>query len=193
MAAVLAELVPEVPTPLVGRIPVRNLWLLMLYASDLYKTRGMLFGTQDENPDEIPDLLGRILAPEVEKRRARGLTRGYRSVDATMSRVRGRINLFTTSRRQLLDRGMVACRYQELTFDTPRNRLVLYALQVLGGLIRNAELAARCRGLALKLKADGVSLERPSRQQMVAERLGSHDAQDRRSSEPSGRGLMSHV
>ena len=44
------------------------------------------------------------------------------------------------------------------------------ALQVLGGLIRNAELAARCRGLALKLKADGVSLERPSRQQMVAER-----------------------
>ena len=24
----------------IGRIPVRNLWLLMLYASDLFRTRG---------------------------------------------------------------------------------------------------------------------------------------------------------
>ena len=46
------------PAATVGRIPVRNLWLLMLYASRLYQTlpteRRSAVGA---NPDDIPNLV----------------------------------------------------------------------------------------------------------------------------------------
>lgn len=46
----------------IGRIPVRNLWLLMLYASELFRQldRGKI--AIEENPDDIPDLVAELLA-----------------------------------------------------------------------------------------------------------------------------------
>ena len=41
----------------VGRIPVRNLWLLMLYASDLFRTRGIGKVGLEDSPDDLPDLV----------------------------------------------------------------------------------------------------------------------------------------
>lgn len=42
--SIVAEQVNNVPASadgFIGRIPVRNLWLLMLYASDLFRTCGI--------------------------------------------------------------------------------------------------------------------------------------------------------
>ena len=61
----------------VGRIPVRNLWLLMLYASDLFRMRGTDKVGLDESPDELPDLVAEILARAVEVRQRRQLSLGY--------------------------------------------------------------------------------------------------------------------
>ena len=108
----------------VGRIPVRNLWLLMLYASDLFRTGGTAHVAVEESPDELPDLVAEILAHAVETRLHRQLSLGYRSREEWLTRVRGRIDVLTTARHQLLDRGLVACRFAELTIDTPRNRFV---------------------------------------------------------------------
>ena len=42
----------------IGRIPVRNLWLLMLYASDLFRQLDEASQVAvEENPDDIPDLV----------------------------------------------------------------------------------------------------------------------------------------
>ena len=106
----------------VGRIPVRNLWLLMLYASDLFRQIGRKKVSVEDNPDDIPDLVAEILAHAVEDRLYRNLSSGFRQREAELSRVRGRIDLLTTERHQLLARGKVACRFEELTIDTPRNR-----------------------------------------------------------------------
>ena len=38
----------------VGRIPVRNLWLLMPYASELFRSRGKGGAGPEENPDDLP-------------------------------------------------------------------------------------------------------------------------------------------
>ena len=46
----------------IGRIPVRNLWLLMLYASDLFRTRGIGKVGLEDSPDDLPDLVAEILA-----------------------------------------------------------------------------------------------------------------------------------
>ena len=109
---------------------MRNIWLLILYASDLFPQldRGTRAGIED-NPDDIPDLIARILAGAVESRLARNLNLGWRTREAALSRVRGRIDFWHTVTRRLLEQGKVACRVDEVTIDTPRNRLVRAALR----------------------------------------------------------------
>ena len=91
---------------LIGRIPVRNLWLLMLYASrllrymDTEEKRGA-----EENPDDIADLTAEILAREVRRRMKRNLSFGYRRREAVLRRVRGRIDLLRTERGPLAQAG----------------------------------------------------------------------------------------
>jgi 5-methylcytosine-specific restriction enzyme subunit McrC len=163
----------------VGRIPVRNLWLLMLYASDLFRMRGTGDVGLEKNPDELPDLLAEILARAVEIRQRRHLSVGYRPREAVLYRVRGRIDVLTTERRQLLSRGRVACRFDELTIDTPRNRFVRAALEAISGVVQGHDLAHRCRKLANDMKTLGVSGNPPTRAQMSADRFGRHDSDDR--------------
>lgn len=163
----------------IGRIPVRNLWLLMLYASDLFRTRGIGKVGLEDSPDDLPDLVAQILAQAVEVRQRRRLSLGYRSRDAVLNRVRGRIDVLITARHQLLDRGLVACRLDEFTIDTPRNRFVRAALESISRIVRRKDVAHRCRSLASAMKAMGVSGDAPTRAQMSTDRFGRNDADDR--------------
>ena len=163
----------------IGRIPVRNIWLLMLYASDLFRVNGSGSLGVEDLPEDLPDLIAEILAHAVESRQRRQLSQGYRSLDAILNRVRGKINLLKTERKQLLARGLVACRYDELTVDTPRNRYVRFALESISTLVKRKELAHRCRALAGVLKTMGVGGNPPTRAQMSTDRFGRHDAEDR--------------
>lgn len=163
----------------IGRIPVRNLWLLMFYASDLFKSASAGQGGIEQAPDDLPDLVAEILCHAVEQRIRQRLTSGFVSRSAVVSRVRGRIDVLQTARHQLLERGKVACRFDELTVNTLRNRLVKAALYVLPGLVKDRKLAHRCRGLADNLRAMGVYGEAPSRAQISTERFGRNDAQDK--------------
>lgn len=174
-----AEAEPVDASGFVGRIPVRNLWLLMLYASDLFRTLGMGKIGLEDNPDDLPDLVAEILVHAVELRQRRRLSLGYRSRDAALHRVRGRIDVLITESHQLLDRGMVACRFDELTIDTPRNRFVRAALESISRIVRRQDVAHRCRSLAGGMKALGVAGEQPARAQMSTDRFGRHDAEDR--------------
>jgi 5-methylcytosine-specific restriction enzyme subunit McrC len=163
----------------VGRIPVRNLWLLMLYASDLFRTRDIGKVGQEDSPDGLPDLVAEILNHAVEQRLRRRLSLGYRSRDAQLNRVRGRIDLLTTERRQLLERGRVACSFAELTIDTPRNRFVRAALESISRIVRREEVRHRSRTLANALRTMGVAGYPPTRTQMSTEQFGRNDADDR--------------
>ena len=163
----------------VGRIPVRNLWLLMLYASDLFRMRGQDDLAYEDDPDELPDLVAEILAHAVEKRQRRQLSLGYRRRHAVVARVRGRIDVLETERRQLLSRGRVACRFDELTIDTPRNRFVRAALEKIARLATRRDAAHRCRKLTRQLKAMGVGGVPPSPAEMRTDHFGRHDADDR--------------
>lgn len=164
----------------VGRIPVRNLWLLTLYASDLFRSDGAQFVGVEDNPDDLPDLIARILADEVELRLRHHLTSRYRPQHAELSRVRGRIDMLTTERRQLLQRGRVACVYEEITVNTPRNRFVRAALEKMAALVTRGELSLRCRRLATSFKHMGVAGLAPSRAELSLDRLTRNDLNDRR-------------
>ena len=165
----------------IGRIPVRNLWLLMLYASDLFR---QLDASEDrsfeDNPDDLPDLVAEILSHEVERRLRRNLSYGYQYRHEVLGRIRGRIDLLQTEAHQLLQRGMVACRFDELTIDTPRNRYVRSALEMISKFVRRKDLAHQCRSLVGSLRRQGVVGERPGREETSVERYGRHDAVDRK-------------
>ncbi|WP_298285265.1 5-methylcytosine-specific restriction endonuclease system specificity protein McrC [Acidocella sp.] len=163
----------------VGRIPVRNLWLLMLYASDLTRSGGPANVLFENDVEDLPGLVARLLADAVERRLRQNMTRSYRHREQALSRVRGRIDLLETESRQLLSKGMVFCRFEELTTDTPRNRLVRAALDFVGRLVDAPALSHRCKTLAADLARLGVGGGRPSRVKMAAEQIGRNDAADR--------------
>ena len=166
-------------TGFIGSIPVRNIWLLMLYASDLFRTLARTGADVEPNPDEIADLVAEILTHAVEERQRRHLSLGYRQRSADLSRVRGRIDIIRTVRRQLLVRGAVACRFVELSVDTLRNRFVRGALEAVARLVTRPELRHRCRRLAADMQALGVSGTMPLRIELSLDRIGRHDAADR--------------
>ena len=147
----------------VGRIPVRNLWLLMLYASRLYRAlpAGSRFAVED-NPDEIPDLVAEILVRSVERRLRRNLSTELDRREADLTRLRGRINVLRTERRHLLQQGRISCSFDELTTDTPRNRYVREALMFLHRMVTGNDLQRRCRIMSTALERAGVGAN-PSR------------------------------
>lgn len=163
----------------IGRIPVRNLWLLMLYASDLFRVIGSSSAGVEDRPDDLPDLVAEILAHSVERRQRRQLTRGYMRREGILGRVRGRIDVLNTERHQLLSRGSVACIFDELTVDTPRNRYVRSALESISRLVQRKDLAHRCRTLAAGLKSLGVKGEGPDGKDVSILRFGRHESDDR--------------
>lgn len=159
-------------------IPLRNIWLLFLYAADLVQFRDR-FDSEVEAARDLPDLVARLLIHVVQQRLRRNLSRGYRPWRATLSRVRGRIDMLETSTRCLMDRGLVACRFEDYTMDTPRNRLVLAALDRLGGRVRDDLVAHRCRQLAGDFARMGVTCSRPSWGELASDQIGRNESGDR--------------
>ena len=174
------QTVPEEHARLIGKIPVRNLWLLMLYASDLYRQIGTAKIAVEDNPEEIADLVAEILCHQVERRLMRNLSYGYQQKVAVIGRVRGRIDTLYTERHRLMDKGKVCCRFEELTVDTPRNRYVRAALEKLSLLVNNKNLGHRCRTLAFSLERLGVQKDKPVGYNGKSERFGRHDAEDQK-------------
>ena len=160
-------------------IPVRNLWLLMLYASKLYATNESIRGAgAEDRPDELPDLVAEILARAVERRLKRNLSQEYVRRHEPLTRVRGRIDILETETRQLLAQGRVSCRYTELAVDNPRNRLILAGLITAGSMANSPELAHRCRQLAGVMRQLGVRATRISSPAAQGIQLGRNDLAD---------------
>ena len=144
----------------VGKVPVRNIWFLLLYAYRLYRelpdSRRVIL---EETPNDLPALVAEILANAVQRRLRRSLSSGYQRRHDVLNRVRGRIDLLTTERDRLLQRARVSCRFDELTVDTLRNRYVREALKNIAVVVSadNAELGRRCRDLARRLEMAGAT------------------------------------
>jgi 5-methylcytosine-specific restriction enzyme subunit McrC len=179
MEALQAEQVAELDAPLVyDKIPLRNVWLLFLYASDLAQFQDRFEAEIEESPDFL-SLVARLLCHATEKRLRRNLSFGYQRRHDDLRRVRGRIDILQSVSRDLFRRGEVACRFDELTLDTPRNRLVLAALERLSSRLESAELSHRCRNLVHALGRTGVRSIMPSRIEIAADQIARHEGDDR--------------
>lgn len=160
------------------KIPVRNVWFLFLFAYDLARFHGRFKAEVEDSPD-FKSLIARLLCHVVETRLRRNLSFGYRRREDTLKRVRGRIDLLKTESHALLRRGEIACRFDELTIDTPRNRFVRAALAELGNLLNDPALSHSARMLAGALDRAGVSGVMPSRAEITSDQIARHESQDR--------------
>ena len=157
----------------------------MLYASRLYRTLPTgRRSAAEENPDELPDLVAEILTRAVERRLRRNLSSEFGRRQDDLTRVRGRIDSLRTERRQLLQQGRIACSFDELTTNTPRNRYVRGALNHLHRMVRGTELKRRCRITSSALERAGVGTDGPRTTKRDVGRspstFGRTNAEDRR-------------
>lgn len=165
-------------TTLLGTIPVRNIWLLFAYASNLAEFYSQHESAAEASPT-VPDLVARLLNITVEQRLRRTLSRSYEPRSDVLTRVRGRINILQTLSHELLSRGQVACAFEDFTLDTPRNRFVRAALNAIAPYVSETEVARHSRTLSKRLGAMGVSEQRPSRAEIGRDRLGRNDRADK--------------
>ena len=159
------------------QIPLRNIWLLFLYAADLVQFKDQWKVTA-ESASNLPELVARLLAHVVEQRLRRNLSRGYVSRHSVLPRVRGRIDILQTVTGQLLERGRIACSFEEHTMHTPRNRLVRAALDYLALCVEDAEVAHGCKALSQTFGRLGVGPGKPSRAEMAADQIGRNEVAD---------------
>lgn len=159
------------------QIPLRNIWLLFLYAADLARFKGQL-SVEAESVSDLPELVARLLVQVVQQRLRRNLSRGYQARHAVLSRVRGRIDVLATVSGQLLEQGRVACRYEEHTMDTPRNRLVRAALEHLAKRVGKPTLVHECKALSQQLGRMGVLAHKPSRSAIATDQISRNETTD---------------
>lgn len=106
-------------------IPIRNIWLLILYASETYTASEDKFLGVEENPEDLYSLVLELLCDQFDKTISKGLSSNYVHRNENLTRVRGSINFLTTESKMLMQRGKVNCSYDELTLDIPRYQYVL--------------------------------------------------------------------
>lgn len=160
-------------------IPVRNLWLLMLYASRLFqRDQDLRKGSAETNPDELFDVVAEILVVATERRLQRSLGRQYRSRSDTLTRVRGQIDVLTTESKMLLAQGRVACTFDELSVDNLRNRVVRTGLVLAARHVKDLGLERRARGLAEVLAQYGVSSGLVTQREAAHLTLGRNEQDD---------------
>ena len=152
----------------------------MLYASELFATvdHTMRQTDKEQAPDDLPNIIAEILVYFVRERLLRGLTQSYLPREADLPRVRGRIDVLRTAGHQLLDRGIVACRFQEPTLNTPRNRLIKAALDK-GTYLASGQVAKRCRDYAALMFRMGVVGGLPDRAALSKEIHTINNREDR--------------
>lgn len=163
------------------RIPVRNLWLLMLYASELFADDADIrqAGLED-SPEDLLDLVAEVLVDAVEHRLHRPLSRRHLTHRDDLTRVRGSIDHLRTHERNLLARGRVACRYDDLSVDHLLNQVIVSALTAAERGCADPSLRERAVAARRTFSWSGVSHRAVSAVEAASLVLGRNDEAERR-------------
>ncbi len=160
-------------------IPLKNLWLLMLYASD-FRYQAHQYSAVESLDEHLADLVGDVLCSQVRLRLKRRLSYGYRHNEAELNRVRGRIDVLETTTKLLLLKGKVACRFEELSINTPRNQYIASALSKCILLVKNQALKYTARKLLSELTSLGVQASHYCSYRPTDDQFSRHESDDKK-------------
>jgi 5-methylcytosine-specific restriction enzyme subunit McrC len=124
------------------KLPVENVLFMLATAlgfASPFRDEPVAF----ERVEELFDFVVDHFANLVEARLAQGLYRSYVEREENLLAVRGRIAIAEDVRRNHVLRHRTFCRYAELTWDVPENRIVRQAVYVAAQLVRQNDLRLR--------------------------------------------------
>ena len=104
---------------------------------------------------DLLELLIRLFAVRLVAAVRRGLPRHYRQRGEDLKLMRGRLNVTRQLTRLAIRSDLLACRFDELSVDTPLNRVLKAAVAVLAGITRSAATARLLAELAARLEFVG--------------------------------------
>ncbi len=134
-----------------GGVPVRNVYYLLCYAWQRHEALTAL-PVGAEYAERPVDLFALLLTDGVARALKRGIAREYVQMEDCLRRPRGKFDVSKTVKEGLLLDAQVACSFDELSPDTPENRILKATLRLL---LRDPHLAAAvkqsCRRLVARL------------------------------------------
>lgn len=116
-----------------------NLLSLLQYAHGIEATT-IKQETSIQTGATFIDILAALYLAELDQLIKRGLQQEYRRSSNTEDYLRGRLDLQQQLQRQGPSATKFECSYDELTYETPANQAILYAVSVLLRLVSNEEL-----------------------------------------------------
>ena len=137
------------------KIPVRNIYYLLCYAWD-HVGEGETVDVGSESFGGLVDLFAKVLNEGVARLVSRGLDRDYLAVHEDIRGLKGKLDLATTVRRNLLWNGKTHCAFDELSHDVAPNRILKATLRNLA-LVGGLDPEEKRRAVRLYRKLDAVS------------------------------------
>ena len=110
------------------KIPVLNIYYLLCYAWD-HKWEGETIDLGSEDFDGPVDLFAKVLNIGVSRLISRGLDRDYLAVHEDIRGIKGKLDLATTVKRNLLLNGKAHCSFDEFSYDVPQNQILKATLR----------------------------------------------------------------
>lgn len=111
-------------------IPIQNIYYLLAYAWDHFRSAEELNVNESQCPD-VHNLLAMLLGEGIRRLSTRGIDKGYRQFVEETPRLRGRVDLVTSYRRQTQVSGRMVCEFDELTADTLPNQILKASCRLL--------------------------------------------------------------
>jgi 5-methylcytosine-specific restriction enzyme subunit McrC len=105
------------------KIPIQNLYYLLAYAWDHYRSGEEIEVSDSQCPD-VHNLLSMLLAGGIRRLATKGMDKGYKQFTETTPRLRGRVDVLTSHRRMTQVTGRMICEFDELTADTLPNQIL---------------------------------------------------------------------
>ena len=111
-------------------VPVLNIYYLLCYAWDRIG-EGRTVDIESETFDGPVDLFAKVLNDGVSRIISRGLDRDYLAVHEDIRGIKGKLDLATTLKRNLLLNGKAHCSFDEFSYDVPQNQILKATLRSL--------------------------------------------------------------
>ncbi|MHC4143593.1 MAG: 5-methylcytosine-specific restriction endonuclease system specificity protein McrC [Planctomycetota bacterium] len=106
-----------------SKIPVKNIYYLLCYSWNTL-AEGDVVDVSAVDSTELADLFASVLIAGTNHLLRRGLAQEYKTYEDDLASIRGRIDVATSARKQLLQHGKARCIYDELSVNTLPNRLI---------------------------------------------------------------------
>lgn len=129
------------------KIPIQNIYYLLCYAWDKLQ-EGQIVSVSPEDCQTTAELLARVLDSGVTHLLKRGLDRDYISEEVETSSLRGKFDVTTTIKQNLIRKCQVHCVVDSFSYDVPHNRIIKATLR---NLLRCRELDRNLRDRLLRL------------------------------------------